>query len=730
MKTVILAEKPSQAKAYAAALKTSQRNDGYFKVSDPMFNGDTFITYGFGHLVNLAEPGSYSSKWDKWDLETLPIFPETYQFTVPEDKKKQFKVVEKLLNSADRIIIATDSDREGSNIAWSIMKESKINFKTTCIERLWINSLETDVIREGFQNLRNAIEEDYPLYIEAQTRQIADWLIGMNASPLYSLNLQKKGIQGSFSLGRVQTPTLYMIYKRELDISNFKSESFNELEGIASCNAGKFVTRLNPYKRFEDKSECIRFLENHKASFGTQKTLIDAIETKSKKEYSPFLHSLSSLQTKVNSLYKASPKQTLDAAQALYDAKFLSYPRSDAHFITENEFAYLAENVDRYRDFLQVKLSPSQKKPRKRFVDGQKVQEHHAIIPTRKLPSNEEFEKLTDIQKKVYLLVLKTTFAMFLPDYEYDETVIDIKVGSLFFTAKGKQPKREGWKVLFPDKEKENKDTLPSQLNEGQEIVLDIKNIEKKTTPPSSYTEGTLITAMKTAGKTLEDEESQLLLKQIEGIGTEATRANIIESLKQKEYIVIKNNKVVITEKGIILCEAVTNRKLLTSAEMTSEWETYLRKIGSKSGGKQQIFLNNVKKFIIHLIENVPEDIKTLDTNAYEEKIKEKELANTFGTCPECGGLIKHKKTFYGCSNYPKCRFSLPDSFRKKNLTKTNVAALLNNESTTVKGIKNKEKKVYAAVIKLKKNNETGSCSLEFVSFATTAKKKTGKGKR
>lgn len=181
-------------------------------------------------------------------MESLPIFPETYQFIVPEDKEKQFKIVERLLNKADRIVIATDSDREGSNIAWSIMRKANIDFESTVIERLWINSLEKDAIREGFQNLKDGIKEDYPLYIEAQTRQIADWLIGMNASPLYSLSLQKKGVKGAFSLGRVQTPTLYMIYRRTLDIANFKSESFYELEGIASCDSGRFTARLNPSK--------------------------------------------------------------------------------------------------------------------------------------------------------------------------------------------------------------------------------------------------------------------------------------------------------------------------------------------------------------------------------------------------------------------------------------------------------------------------------------------------
>ncbi len=208
MKTVILAEKPSQALAYAQSLEKSEKKDGYFVVKDRLFPDSTIITFGFGHLVELAPPQVYSDKWSKWSLEALPIFPENYLFQVPKDKKKQFKIVSKLLKEANTIIIATDSDREGSNIAWSIIHEAKAYNSDKNFKRLWINSLEREAIREGFANLKDGVE-DIPSYQEAQTRQISDWLIGMNGSPLYSLSLQKKGISEVFSLGRVQTPTLY-----------------------------------------------------------------------------------------------------------------------------------------------------------------------------------------------------------------------------------------------------------------------------------------------------------------------------------------------------------------------------------------------------------------------------------------------------------------------------------------------------------------------------------------
>ena len=229
MSTVILAEKPSQALAYASALKQSNKKDGYFEIKDPIFKDETFITFGFGHLVELVEPGHYDEKWQKWSLATLPIFPNRYDFEVSKDKKKQFKIVAELLKKATTIIVATDSDREGENIAWSIIHQANAFSKEKTYKRLWINSLEKDVIYEGFKNLKEG-SDYYPFYQEAQTRQIADWLIGMNASPLYTLNLQKKGVQGTFSLGRVQTPTLYMIYQRQEAIEQFKKEPFFEIE--------------------------------------------------------------------------------------------------------------------------------------------------------------------------------------------------------------------------------------------------------------------------------------------------------------------------------------------------------------------------------------------------------------------------------------------------------------------------------------------------------------------
>ncbi|MFN6718425.1 DNA topoisomerase, partial [Enterococcus faecium] len=381
---------------------------------------------------------------------------------------------------------------------------------------------------------------------------------------------------------------------------------------------------------------------------------------------------------------------------------------------TENEFAYLKANFGKYSGFLGLDLEMVQTEPRKRYVDGSKVQEHHAIIPTKQVPTESALAKMDDLQRKIYALVVKTTVAMFLPDYLYEETKIQTKVADLLFQSIGKTPKQEGWKILFKQQNKEEKEdvqTLPLVII-GEHAEVDVKSAEKETQPPKAFTEGTLLTAMKTAGKTIDDEEAQKILKDTEGIGTEATRASIIEALKQKEYIQVIKNKLVVTEKGKLLCQAVESQHLLTSAEMTAKWETYLKKIGKREGN-QENFITNIKKFIVHLLEAVPTDIEKLNFSDYQEQ-KEKEAEKSIvGKCPKCGNNIVLKKSFYGCSNYPECKFTLAEHFRKKKLTKTNVKELLEGKETLVKGIKNKEKKSYNAVVKI---GEKGY--IDFISFS------------
>lgn len=701
MTTVILAEKPSQARSYIEAFKNSTKKQGYYAVSDPVLPNETFITYGFGHLVELATPEQYDTKYKQWALSNLPIFPEKYKFTVPTDKKAQFKIVKDLLSKADTIIVATDSDREGENIAWSIMTQAKINFKSKEIKRLWINSLEKEAILKGFKELKNGWDY-YPAYQEAQTRQISDWLVGMNGSPLYTLLLKEAGLHGVYSIGRVQTPTLYMVYQRDLAIQHFNPEPYFELKAEILAEQQKFVTKLDPYQRFKDEKGLLTFMSEKRLEKGSQSGLIKDVQKQTKKTSSPRLFSLSSLQSEINKRYHASASDTLQAVQNLYEAKFITYPRTDSNYITEQEFNYLVENLNGYLGFLSKDVSLNHQEPNKRYVNGKKVQEHHAIIMTKTVPTQEKLSKFPALEQRVYNLVLRTTLAMFADPYEFEETVIFTSIGDAVFKATGNVPKNQGWRVLFSDykTEKTEEETTLPLVEVGQSISANLTPDQKMTKPPVPFTEGTLITAMKTAGKTLDDEEAQAILKDNEGIGTEATRANVLDVLKKRGYLFTEKNKLHVSQQGITLCKAVELEPLLTSPEMTAKWEKALKQISAKKR-TQENFLEQIKKFVSKIIHDVPTQMKqsdslTLQVASQKDTEQQAELNAQIGVCPICKtGKIVDKGKFYGCTNYKAtdpCTFSLPKKWSEKALGKTAIKDLITKgETTKLKGFKSKK---------------------------------------
>lgn len=701
MTTVILAEKPSQARSYIEAFKNSTKKQGYYAVSDPVLPNETFITYGFGHLVELATPEQYDTKYKQWALSNLPIFPEKYKFTVPTDKKAQFKIVKDLLSKADTIIVATDSDREGENIAWSIMTQAKINLKSKEIKRLWINSLEKEAILKGFKELKNGWDY-YPAYQEAQTRQISDWLVGMNGSPLYTLLLKEAGLHGVYSIGRVQTPTLYMVYQRDLAIQNFNPEPYFELKAEILAEQQKFVAKLDPYQRFKDEKGLLAFMSEKRLEKGSQSGLIKDVQKQTKKTSSPRLFSLSSLQSEINKRYHASASDTLQAVQNLYEAKLLTYPRTDSNYITEQEFNYLVENLNGYLGFLSKDVSLNHQEPNKRYVNGKKVQEHHAIIMTKTVPTQEKLSKFPALEQRIYNLVLRTTLAMFADPYEFEETVILTSIGDAVFKATGNVPKNQGWKVLFSDykTEKQEEETILPLVEVGQSISANLTPDQKMTKPPVPFTEGTLITAMKTAGKTLDDEEAQSILKDNEGIGTEATRANVLDVLKKRGYLLTEKNKLHVSQQGITLCKAVELEPLLTSPEMTAKWEKALKQISAKER-TQENFLEQIKKFVSKIIHDAPTQMKqsdslTLQVASQKDTVQQAELDAQIGVCPICKtGKIVDKGKFYGCTNYKAtdpCTFSLPKKWSEKALGRTAIKDLITKgETTKLKGFKSKK---------------------------------------
>lgn len=702
MTTVILAEKPSQARSYVQAFQKSTKKQGYYTVSDPVLPENTLVTYGLGHLVELATPDKYDQKYQQWALSNLPIFPNKYKFIVPTDKKKQFKVVKDLLTKADTIIVATDSDREGENIAWSIMNQAKINLKSKTIKRLWINSLEKDAILDGFKNLKDGWAY-YPAYKEAQTRQISDWLVGMNGSPLYTLLLKQSGVRGVYSIGRVQTPTLYMVYQRDQAIKNFKPEPYFELNAEILANQQKFVAKLDPYQRFKDEAGLITFMQAKHVQKGSQAGLIKDVQKQDKKRASPQLFSLSSLQSEINKRYHASASDTLQAVQNLYEAKLLTYPRTDSNYITEQEFNYLVENLNGYLGFLSKDVSLNHQEPNKRYVNGKKVQEHHAIIMTKTVPTQEKLSKFPALEQRIYNLVLRTTLAMFADPYEYEETVILTSVGDAIFKATGNVPKNQGWKILFSDykTEKQEEETTLPLVEVGQSISANLAPGQKMTKPPAPFTEGTLITAMKTAGKTLDDEEAQSILKDNEGIGTEATRANVLDVLKKRGYLLTEKNKLHVSQQGITLCKAVELEPLLTSPEMTAKWEKALKQISAKER-TQENFLEQIKKFVAKLIADVPTQLT--GSAAIKQQIDHQQqaqkAAEVFLETPQATVLNKQK--FYIVKSKQGEDFTLPKKWSSKTLGKTAIKALVTKgETSKLKGFKSKKGKSFDAKLKL-----------------------------
>ena len=712
MKPVILAEKPSQAKAYADAFSV-KRHEGYIEIlPSPIFPEGAFITWGIGHLVELKEPKAYDPKWNRWSLASLPILPERYEFQVAKGKAKQFTIVKKLIKSTDTVINACDVDREGSNIFYSIYNQTGAKGKT--IKRLWINSLEVDEVRKGFTNLQNN-QKDLLMYEEAKARQISDWLVGMNASRLYSLLLKEQGIQDVFPIGRVQSPTLYLIYQRHMEIENFVSEPFYEIEALFTAEHGSYKGKA---KAKEPKREIIRALLAKHDIQPNSPGVITSVVKQDKRIPPPQLHSLSTLQATANRLWKISPADVLKTMQGLYEKKLVTYPRTDSRHITPNEFAYIVGQVEEYQKLIHQTFPIASRSPTKRYVDSSKVQEHYAIIPTKKIPSQSVLARLSPIERNLYEEIIRTTLGMFHTDYLYTETKVTTEVNGLLFFTTGKTEVDKGWKALFiqSSNEKEKEEPTLPPLTEQESVASKIEIKEGKTTPPKPYTEGQLIAMMKTCGKLIEDKDETEILKEVEGLGTEATRSGIIETLKRHNYIKVTKNIVSITDKGRVLCQAIEGN-LLSSPSMTAKWENYLRKIGNGEGSQDR-FLGSIAKFIYSLINETPTQLKTKnitiklpprEPSSKYAKFKQEPIA----PCPKCGqGSIVARKNFYGCTNYKNgCTQTFNGFFLKKKITPSQIKLLCTKGITnTIKGFEAENGQKFDAKLAL----EEGKVKLEF----------------
>ncbi|HHU80140.1 MAG TPA: DNA topoisomerase III [Acholeplasmataceae bacterium] len=631
-RTVVLAEKPSVGREIARVLGCHNKDNGY------LYNHKYIVTWALGHLVTLAVPEQYTDKWKEWKLETLPMIPERTKLVVIKETSKQYNVVNRLLNrpDVDELIIATDAGREGELVARWIIE--KCRFRKP-IKRLWISSLTDQAIKEGFKKIRPG-NEFLNLHASAQARSIADWLVGLNVTRALTCKYND-----SLSAGRVQTPTLAMIVQREEEINSFVPQSFYE---IVLTVKGVPFTYINKNKetRIFSKEEAEEILNNSR----NKKANVKDIKKTLKKEQPPLLYDLTELQRDANRFFSFSAKKTLDLVQDLYEKhKYLTYPRTDSKYLSTDIFQTIFERIKNglFGEYVKVgeDLLKRPLKNNKRIFNNSKVTDHHAIIPTGEKVN---INYLSSDQKKIYELVLKRFLAAFMDDYQYEETQILLNIGSYDYRTKGKIVIDSGFYSVFKAYQEENEEKayLPRfTLNES--LTIEKANLKSGlTTPPARYTEATLLSAMEHPGKFIDNEEMKVILEEACGIGTPATRAEIIERIFSAGYAELKGKTIYPTSKGIQLINLVP--KHLKSPELTAKWEKELTLI-SQGKRKSEAFIKEMEEYTKRLVDS----IKNSNESYRHDNLTRKK-------CPECDQNLLEVKNKRGkmlvCSNR-SCRY-------------------------------------------------------------------------
>lgn len=663
---VCIAEKPSVAREIAAVLGATNKHDGYFEG-----NGYA-VTYTFGHLCTLKEPHDYKAYWKSWDLNNLPMLPDKFETKVVANSgiQKQFKIVKNLFDKAEVVINCGDAGQEGELIQRWVMNEA--NYKGE-VKRLWISSLTTEAIKEGFDNLKPSGNYDN-LYYAGFSRAIGDWLLGMNATRLYTV--KHGGYKQVLSIGRVQTPTLAMVVNRFKEIENFKPQPYWELQTLYrdtlfSYEEGRFL-----------KKEDGEVLANKVKESEFE---IVSIEKKEGNEFAPKLFDLTGLQVYCNTKFGFSAEDTLKIAQSLYEQKVITYPRVDTTFLPNDIYPKVSgilQKLTNYAALTQVVLGKKIKKSPKVFND-KKVTDHHAIIPTG-VEINLQYN-----QQQVYDIIVKRFIAVFYDDCLVSNTTVIGKAAEVLFKTTGKEILKKGWRVVFelPNSKEKEPDILPTFIT-GEKGPHQPSFLEKETKPPNQFTEATLLRAMETAGKQVDDEELRDLMKE-NGIGRPSTRANIIETLFKRKYIVRNKKQVLPTQTGIQLIEIIQN-ELLKSAELTGSWEKQLKDI-EKGTFTASEFINNMKRMVDALVYEVRSETTRANISHTSQvknravKAEQKKAAGILAeVCPKCkkARLIKGKSAF-GCGNYKAgCDFVLPFSYADKKISENQYLRLLQKGST------------------------------------------------
>lgn len=671
---VCIAEKPSVAREIASVLGATTKRDGYYEG-----NGYA-VTYTFGHLCTLFEPLDYKPYWKSWDLNNLPMLPEKFQVKVSDNEgiKKQFKIIKKLFDKADLVINCGDAGQEGELIQRWVINEANYYGE---VKRLWISSLTTEAIKEGFKNLKSSKDYDN-LYYAGFSRSIGDWLLGINATRLYTL--KHGGYKQVLSVGRVQTPTLAMLVNRFKEIENFKPQTYWELQTLYrdtlfSYEEGRFL-------KMEDGEILANKVKEHEFE-------IVSITKKKGTEYAPKLFDLTGLQVYCNTKFGFSADETLKIAQKLYEKKVVTYPRVDTTFLPNDVYPKVKSILSKLTDYsslitplLNLKIKKSSK-----IFNDKKVTDHHAIIPTG-MQTHLQYN-----EQQVYNIIVKRFIAVFYEDCKVSNTTVIGKAADVNFKTTGKEILSKGWRVVFESENSKNKgESILPTFVKGEKGPHEPSFLEKQTKPPNQFTEASLLRAMETAGKRVDDDELRDLMKE-NGIGRPSTRANIIETLFRRKYVKRNKKQLIPTITGIQLIDTIKN-ELLKSAELTGSWEKQLKDI-EKGEFSASAFIKGMKRMVDALVFEVRSEKVQTRISAVNNKPKGKSKSTPktkteklIGSpCPKCktGRLLQGKSAF-GCNLYGKsCDFTLPFSFGEKKISKNQYVRLLSKGSTVnLKGFK------------------------------------------
>ena len=681
---LVLAEKPSVAMSLAKVIGATKRSDGY------MEGNGYLVSWCVGHLVELAQPEVYDSKYSRWSYNDLPIFPDAWQYQVSTATKKQFGILKKLMarNDVESLVCATDAGREGELIFRLVYHQCHCKKP---VERLWISSMEDSAIQDGFAHLHPGSEYD-ALYEAALCRERADWLVGINATRLFSTLYGQ-----TLNVGRVMTPTLSMAVMREAAIAAFRPEPFYTVQLSSD--------QLNlSSERFKNKADA----ESAANKCTGNTAIITKAEKKEKSEKPPALYDLTSLQREANRVLGYTAQQTLDYTQSLYEKKLVTYPRTDSRFLTEDMEAVLPGLVETVFAVFSTDGIANVPVHAKQVINGKKVTDHHAILPTKEIQKC-NLSELPKGEQEVLKLISIRMFSAVGEPFRYAETVIEATCGDTIFSAKGKTVLQDGWKVFEKRHEPEKSEKVfPDLLINDALHITSVEIKEGKTTPPKHYTEDTLLQSMETAGADEMPEDAER-----KGLGTPATRAAIIEKLVRIGFLERKGDKktkyLIPTHKGTALVTVMPEQ--IQSPSMTADWEEKLLQIERKEYGSEE-FMQEINDVISDLVKHY-EVIRDAEVLMAKEH-------NSIGKCPLCGSPVENRPKGYFCSDR-ECHFALWKNNRYfesigKSLTDSMTEKLLSNGKVKLKGCKSArtERSFDATVLMEVDENGRTSFSMEF----------------